>query len=92
MTEERNEISSVKYTQLLLSPINTVKINLPEHTKNFRVRFELPNNLISFPTDAVYQVRNENDSIIDKNNIVGKLLIHPHIHLLCIVHRFLTFN
>ena len=91
MTEERNGISLVKYTQLLLSPINTVKINLPQHTKNFRVRFKLP-NVITFPTDAVYQVHNENNPIIDKNNIVGKLLIHPHTHLLCIVHRFLTFN
>ena len=59
--------------------------------KKFRVRFTLPNNVITFPTDAVYRGQNKN-VLFDKDNIVEKLLIHPHTDLLCIVHRILTFN
>ena len=59
--------------------------------KKFRVRFTLPNNVITFPTEAVYRGQNKN-VLFDKDNIVEKLLIHPHTDLLCIVHRILTFN
>jgi len=60
MTKERNETSSVKSTQLLSTPINTFKINLSTHKTKFRVRFKLPNNVITFPTDDVYHGQNEN--------------------------------
>ena len=91
MTEERNETSLVTTTQLHLTPINTDKINLSNNKSKFRVRFTLPNNIIIFPTDAV-DLGHENTSIFDTDNIVGKLLIHPHTDLLCTVHRILTFG
>jgi len=92
MKKERNETSSVKDTQLISTPINKSQTHLSKHKTTLRLRFKLPNNVISFPTDAVYHGQTENASIDDKDNIVGKLLIHPHTDLLCIVHRILTFN
>ena len=92
MTKERNETSLVTNTQLHSTPINTDKINLSNNKPKFRVRFTLPNNAITFPTDAVDRGQNENVSTFDKDNILGKLLIHPHTDLLCTVHRILTFG
>ena len=60
MTDERNETSLVPTTQLHL----TDKINLSNNKSKFRVRFTLPNNIITFPTDAV-DLRHENTSIFD---------------------------
>ena len=91
MTKERNETPLVTTTQLHLTPINKDKINLFNNKSKFRVRFTLSNNVITFPTDAV-DCGHENMSIFDTDNIVGKLLIHPHTDLLCTVHRILTFG
>ena len=76
----------------LYQHINTSQTNLSKHKTTLRVRFKLPNNVISFSTDAVYHGQTENVFIDDKDNTVGKLLIHPHTDLLCIVHRILTFD
>ena len=92
MTKERNETSLVTNTQLHSTPIKSDKINLSNNKPKFRVRFTLPNNAITFPTDAVDRGQNENVSTFDKDNILGKLLIHPHTDLLCTVHRILTFG
>ena len=76
MTKERNETASVKNTQLLSTPINTVKINLSKHKTKFCVRFKLSNNVITFPTDAVYHGQTDNASIYDKDNIVAVSYTH----------------
>ena len=75
MTKERNETSLVTNTQLHSTPIYTDKINLSKNKPKFRVRFTFPNNVITFPTDAVDRGQNENVSTFDKDNIVGSFIL-----------------
>jgi len=44
------------------------------------------------PTDTNYSTLNENPRSASADNIKGKLLIHPHTDLLCIVNRVFTVN
>ena len=62
------------------------------HKNTVRVCFQLPNNEIVLPTDPNYSPQDEKSRLASTDNIEGKLLLHPHTDLLCIVNRVYTVN
>ena len=91
-SKERFFTSILKSNNTLLPSTNGTLHKYSTHTNTVRVRFKLLNNEIVLPTDPNYSTQDENPRLASTDNIEGKLLIHPHTDLLCIVHRVYTVN
>ena len=91
--KERFLTPILKSNNTLLPSTNGTLHKYSTHTNTeIRVRFKLLNNEIVLPTDPNYSTQDENPRLASTDNIEGKLLIHPHTDLLCIVHRVYTVN
>ena len=83
---------TLKFNNTLLPSTNGTLHKSSTRTNNVRVRFKLPNNEIALPTDPNYFAQDEKYRLASTDNIEGKLLLHPHTDLLCIVNRVYTIN
>ena len=89
---QQRKIFKLNIKSIILPSTNGTLHKPSTHTNTFRVRFELPNNEIVLPTDTINSTQNENPRRASTYNIEGKLLLHFHTDLLCIVNRVYTVN
>jgi len=91
-SKERFLTPILKSNTTLLPSTNGTLHKSSTHTNTVRVCFQLPNNEIVLPTDPNYSPQDEKSRLAITDNIEGKLLLHPHTNLLCIVNRVYTVN